>query len=94
MTMEQKKKKCCAAKADPFTAEELDIFKKLRALRDEADGLKEILKTLENPAEKEAVENRLAEIRDEWKQLKQDGEAARKRRMILLGHLDPDGESE
>jgi hypothetical protein len=90
---EKKKNRCCSRSADPFTEDELEILRKLRALHEESKGIKAKLNELEDPVERTACESRLNAIRDEWKTLKLEGEEARKRRMILLGHLDPDGET-
>lgn len=90
---DKEKKRCCSRSADPFTEEELEILRKLRALHEEGNEIKAKVKGLGDPKERTACETRLEEIRAEWKILKREGEEARKRRMIQLGHLDPDGET-
>ncbi|MBM3791221.1 MAG: hypothetical protein FJW35_12860 [Acidobacteria bacterium] len=70
----------------PFTAEELEIFARLREVRRKFELLEGT-----PPAAGEgagAREARLAGLRAEWRQLRQQAERARSRRMYYLGHSD------
>jgi len=69
-----------------FTAEELEIFKRLRELRREFRALQAAPVT--DGEDAAAREQRLAQLRTEWGQWKRKSERARSRRMYFLGHSE------
>lgn len=92
---------CCNFKPDPFTEEELDIFDQLRMLKDEVKQLQarlEVIALKQNGQpltphqldEKQTLIERISALRREWDRLKKKGEEASIRRMIQLGHIDPE----
>ena len=83
----------------PFSAEELTIYHKLRCLIQEACCVKKKLKDIEalgvTPpsllAEKQGHMKHLTQLRQEWASWKDRSAEAATRRMMALGHIQPDG---
>lgn len=96
----------CDDKPFPFSSEELEIFDHLLSIRKEVDELKKQLAELENRTgdksngdaakaahdleEKINCETRISALRHEWNEWKRKSEEAAIRRMIALGHIEPD----
>ena len=90
-------KSACSAKPDPFTAEELKIFERLRRIRREADQcksrLREVIAEEDSAArgkpsgEAEECIELLSMLRKERRELLRRADEAWNRRMVLLGHL-------
>ena len=91
----------CADKPYPFSREELEIFDQLLMLKAEVRDIKRCLAEIEGKRgsnglnrelleEKQAYLERIEALRVEWKDLKHLSASASTRRMIMLGHIDPD----
>lgn len=91
----------CADKPYPFSKEELDIFDQMLMVKAEVRDIKRCLAEIdesrgingisrERLEEKQGYLERLDALRVEWKDLKRHSEGAFTRRMILLGHIDPE----
>jgi hypothetical protein len=87
----------CADKPYPFTGEELEIFDQMLMVKAEVRDIKRCLAEIGNNGfsgeqieEKQGYLDRLEALRVEWKDLKLQSNGAFTRRMILLGHIDPD----
>lgn len=78
----------CTVVVGGLTDEEVAILARMRALHDEARRLRAT-----SPSGQGAEAARLAALRDQWRSLAVERDAARARRMALLGHGEPhDGE--
>ncbi|MHC4944765.1 MAG: hypothetical protein ACYTG7_17255 [Planctomycetota bacterium] len=91
----------CMHKPDPFSNEELSILEHMRLIKDEVRHLKYRLQEIEIESngqdlppqlleEKLFCSDRLEALRLVFKRLKQESEEAALRRMIALGHIDPE----
>lgn len=91
----------CSSKPDPFSSEELEIFDQLRMLKDEMRDINRCLEEIkaaqngqalspQKLEEKQQYLERLQALRNEWTRLKKKREEAYIRRMIALGHHDPE----
>ena len=80
----------CPTRSSPFSAEELRILDRLRALKEEWRALT----APEGHAGTDAAarEARLRDIDTEAGRLRAEAADARRRRMIALGHQEPDGD--
>lgn len=70
--------------------EEKAILDAMRRLREQAEALRARLRSLDDAGERENIERRLAELRDERAALAARREQAYHRKMIMLGHIPPD----
>ncbi|MBU0754878.1 MAG: hypothetical protein KJ645_07040 [Planctomycetes bacterium] len=91
---------CCNPKPDPFTEEELQIFDHLRMLKKEVRDLQlrlEVIAAKQNGQpltankleEKQYITDRIDALRREWDRLRKESEEASIRRLIELGHIEP-----
>jgi hypothetical protein len=82
------------------TEEELAALNAMRAIRGEAKLLKERLKTLSDEKstdsfpERIALQEKMDRFKVEWNGWEEKRKAAAKRRMVLLGHEEPDPEDQ
>lgn len=77
----------CRRVAGGLTDEEVGILARMRALHDEAAALRASLAAA--GADAAEVDCRLAELRERRRVLAAERDAARHRRMVLLGHETP-----
>lgn len=88
----------CAIRTSPFTMEELHLLDRLRTIKEEWRSLSRQLRgsgvggpAAPQPARSDdvgAVRSRLREVEAEAGRLRDRAAAARRRRMIALGHID------
>jgi hypothetical protein len=83
----------CARVVGGVTDEEVEVLARLRAVRAEAAAVRaELVGVVGEGAEpagrRAALTARLGELREAWRLLTAERDAARHRRMVLLGHED------
>lgn len=78
----------CGSVRGGLTDEEVDIARQIRALREEERELRRTAATA-SPAGREQAAARLAALRSAGRELTRLRDAARHRRMVLLGHEPP-----
>jgi len=89
----------CARVVGGVSDEEVAVLARLRAVRDEAAAVRAELAGVvgegaASAGRRAALVARLGELRDAWRLLAVERDAARHRRMVLLGHEDdPAGEA-
>ena len=89
----------CARVVGGLSDEEVEVLARLRAVRAEAATVRAELDGVvgegaESAGRRAALTVRLGELRDAWRRLAAERDAARHRRMVLLGHADdPAGEA-
>jgi len=81
----------CADKPDPFSKEEHLIFEKLLAIKKKVKALKDKLINASQD-EKKSLLSSISNLREEWRSWKKKSQEAARRRMIILGHIDPNDE--
>jgi len=74
------------------TLEEAAILRKLRAVRDRALALRAQVQEATGDAQRAKLEQELARLREQRRNLLTQQDAAWTRKMIMLGHLPPDAE--
>lgn len=75
------------------TEEELVALNAMRDIKKEASSLKERIRRLEGTAgapERTELQERIDRLKKEWNGWEEKRKAEAKRRMILLGHEEPD----
>jgi hypothetical protein len=70
-----------------LTEREMKVLAAMRHLKEEASGLKERLRQLDEKEDKTGLLIRLADLRAEWKRMDQERMDAAEERMRLLGHV-------
>jgi hypothetical protein len=83
----------CARVVGGLSDEEVEVLARLRAVRAEAAAVRAELDGVvgegaESAGPRAALTARLGELRDAWRRLAAERDAARHRRMVLLGHAD------
>jgi len=71
------------------THEESALLAVMRRVHGEAVEVRRELAGAAGDATRERLEGRLAELRDEWRALAARREQAYRRKMVMLGHMDP-----
>ena len=71
------------------TLEEKAILAAMRSLREEGVKLRQQLRGCDDAGEREGLEAELAASRRRWQELAERREQAYRRKMIMLGHVDP-----
>jgi hypothetical protein len=62
----------------------------MRKLREQAVEVRERLESCSDPEQSRALSSELDDLRGRWRELATRREAAFRRKMIMLGHMDPD----
>jgi hypothetical protein len=79
----------CSPKAF-VSNEESAIAKAMQELREDALVVRQKLEENGASDDRTELENQLADLRGQWKQLSKDREKAYCRKMVMLGHLPPE----